>query len=228
MSQKQHDGNSRPENEVEDPQVIARRFDERAGEYDESAFHRALAEETVAFAGIDGVRTVLDVATGTGLVLRALPASVRMTGVDVSAGMIAVARRELPAARLIVADASGDLDLEDAQFDLITCATALHLLPSPTRAMRSWRRLLAPGGRVVVAGFRHGDATEVPEVADAIRHGAERRPHGSHDTLHERVGTPEKLQRLAEEAGFAMTRTETWVHREPLEVCLLAEFVPAS
>jgi ubiquinone/menaquinone biosynthesis C-methylase UbiE len=174
------------------------------------------------------VRSVLDVATGTGLVLRALPASVRMTGVDVSPGMIAVAHRELPAARLIVADASGDLDLEDAQFDLITCATALHLLPSPTRAMRSWRRLLAPGGRVVVAGFRHGDATEVPEVADAIRHGAERRPHGSHDTLHERVGTPEKLQRLAEEAGFAMTRTETWVHREPLEVCLLAEFVPAS
>jgi hypothetical protein len=33
---------------------------------------------------------------------------------------------------------------------------------------------------------------------------------------------------LAEDAGYVMTRTETWVHREPLEVCLLAEFVPAS
>ena len=227
MSQTQDDRNKR-DGAVQNPRDIARGFDERADHYDESAFHRALAEQTVAFAGMDGVRTVLDVATGTALVLRAMPASVRKAGVDISPGMIAVARRHLPDAELVVADASADLAFDDASFDLITCVTALHLLPSPEDALRSWRRLLAPAGRVVVGGFRQDDASDVPEVAEAISHGAERRPHGTHDHLHARVGSPDKLRRLADATGYTMTRSQTWVNRDPFEVCLIAEFVPAS
>ncbi|WP_429608163.1 hypothetical protein [Staphylococcus aureus] len=52
--------------------AVRARFDGRAAEYDESAMHRELAAAVAAFADLDGVRDVLDVATGTGLVLRAL------------------------------------------------------------------------------------------------------------------------------------------------------------
>lgn len=55
---------------------IATRFEDRAPTYDESALHRDL----------DGVSTVLDVATGTGLVLRSLPVGPHLIGIDISPG----------------------------------------------------------------------------------------------------------------------------------------------
>ncbi|MHA7987036.1 class I SAM-dependent methyltransferase [Rathayibacter sp. CAU 1779] len=217
---------------------IARMFDERAPSYDESTFHRALAAETVRFALTDDatdahtipeVHSVLDIATGTGLVLRALPSTVeRRSGVDISAGMLAVARAELPDADLVQTDASSPLPFAAGSFELITCVTAFHLMASPPDALRSWRGLLAPGGRVVVAVFRTDAADEIPEVAAAIARGAERRAHGAHDHLHRRTGTPSALGAIAEMAGFRLTRSETWVLPDPFHVCLIAELVPAD
>lgn len=209
---------------------IARQFDLRAPEYDESAFHRELAVETIRFAGAHGARSVLDVATGTGLVLRAFaPDSVdRLVGIDVSNGMLEVARAHLPHAELLRADAMGPLPFADGAFDLITCVTALHLLPDPSDALREWRRLLARGGRVVVAVFRTGDLSDVPEVEEAAHSGEVRHPHGSHPLRHERTGTLEALSSIASDAGLRLVRHETWVRRDPLEVCLLAELVPAA
>lgn len=209
---------------------LARQFDARAEQYDESAFHRALADEVASFAGAAGVSSVLDVATGTGLVLRSLPreASRRLVGVDISAGMLGVAAAHLPGAHLLKVDASAALPFDDGSFDLITCVTALHLMSSPTDALRGWRRLLSPGGRVVVAVFRTDTADDVPEVLEAIRDGARRRPHGTHSSMHERTGTPAVLAAIADDAGYTMTRSQTWVHREPLEMCLIAELAPAT
>ena len=217
-------GTHAPEDPFDD---VARRFDERAASYDESEFHRALAAEVVRFAGrgdpgafASGIHRVLDVATGTGLVLRAVPASegdageasLELTGVDISAGMLEVARGELPGATLLQADATGALPFADASFDLVTCVTGLHLMADPADALRGWRRLLAPGGRVVVAAFR----TDVER----------RHQHGTHDHLHARTGTPEALARVAADAGYAVVREQTWVTGDPPETCLLAELRP--
>lgn len=212
------------------PAEIAAMFDGRAAGYDESAFHRALAQRVVEFSGAAAADSVLDVATGTGLVLRAVPASPsrRLAGVDVSAGMLAVARERLPEAELVLVDAAGPLPFAPASFRLITCVTALHLLPDPEAALRSWRPLLADDGRVVIAGFRTDEATEVPAVAAALQGGAERHPHSAHTHLHERLGTPDRLSALAEAAGYTVARSETWVRPEPLEVCLIAELVPTD
>lgn len=209
---------------------LAARFDERAATYDESAFHRGLAQEVVTFAGAADVKSVLDVATGTGLVLRAIPASRsrRLVGVDVSAGMLAVAAEHLPDAELVRQDAAAPLPFPAASFELITCVTALHLFTDPAAALRGWRGLLAPGGTLVVAAFRTDDALDVPEVAEAVRHGAERHPHGTSPQLHDRIGTPPRVAALAEDAGFRVSRAQTWVHTDPLEVCLLAELTPAE
>lgn len=211
------------------PEEIARMFDARAADYDGSAFHRALAQEVVRFAWSDTVNSVLDIATGTGLVLRALPRySIRLAGVDLSPGMLRVARHNLPGAELIVADAARPLPFDEGSFDLITCVTALHLMPDPADALRSWRPLLAPGGRVVVAAIRTDNCFDVPRVAAARAKGAVRRPHGEHHQLHERIGTPAALAAVALEGGYRVSRHHTWVTRDPLEVCQIAELAPAS
>lgn len=206
------------------PEEIARMFDARAADYDGSAFHMALAREVVQFAWTERVGSVLDIATGTGLVLRALPRySIRMAGVDLSPGMLRVARRNLPGAELLVADAAEPLPFADGSFDLITCVTALHLMPSPSDALRSWRRLLSPAGRIVVAALRTDNCFDVPKVAAARARGAVRRPHGEHHLLHERIGTPAALAAVAVDAGYRVSRQHTWVMRDPLEVCQLVE-----
>lgn len=117
---------------------VRRRFDDRAPTYDESAMHRGLADAVAEFvlAG-DAGGGPGDVATGTGLVLRALRdrgARGRMIGVDLAPRMLEVARTHLPEAELIEADAAS-LPLPDDCVDLVTCVTACSC--SPTRRPRS-------------------------------------------------------------------------------------------
>ncbi|MFP3381651.1 hypothetical protein SB767_35625, partial [Bacillus sp. SIMBA_069] len=52
--------------------MVRERFDDRAPTYDDSAMHRGLAAAVAAFIDLTDVEAMLDIATGTGLVLRAL------------------------------------------------------------------------------------------------------------------------------------------------------------
>jgi len=181
--------------------AVAAAYDARAATYDESAMHRDLAVEVAAFCALDDVRDVLDVATGTGLVLRALaaaaPRPLAMTGVDLSPDMLAVARREVPAVRLVRADAVA-LPLDDRSVDLVTCVTALHLLPDPAAALTEWARVLRPGGRVVTATFTGFGRPAV------VRH--------AFPVHHDRFATPELLAARAAEAGLRLRRHAAWRH----------------
>jgi len=208
---------------VETTAQLAARFDERAATYDDSVMHRGLAHAVADFVRLGGVRDVLDVGTGTGLVLRALPAGPwRLTGVDLSPGMLRVAQAALPDARLEVGDATR-LDHGDASFDLVTCATMLHLVPDGADAMREWRRVLRPGGSIVVASFaddspsRHGPAPEAGE--------------GSVDP-HAPFGSADALERLAAASGLVVDRVAEWQlgssDGTPEYRCLIAEFVPTA
>lgn len=136
-------------------QAVAAHYDARAATYDASGMHRALAGLVADRAGDLGHGLVVDVATGTGLVLRAVAArhpQARLVGVDLSAGMLAVARAALPQAQLVQADASA-LPVPEGSVGLMTCVTALHLLAEPAVAFDEWSRVLRPGGRLVTATF---------------------------------------------------------------------------
>ncbi len=192
---------------------VRRRFDQRAASYDDSTMHRGLAERVAGFAELEGVTAVLDVATGTGLVLRALRArddarGVRLVGLDVSPGMLAVARQALPDAELLEADATV-LPLPGASIDLVTCVTGLQMFPDPDAAVREWARVLRPGGRVVTATFAEFDPAEHRGGAvDQFRR-------------HDRFRTPELLQAALEPGGFVHRRHERWMHGG--DVVLIAE-----
>ena len=98
---------------------------------------------------------VLDIATGTGLVAAQAAQAVgdrgRVLGVDLSARMVAAAqRRELPNTRFQRMDAQ-DLALPDGAFDVVLCSLGLMYLPDPRQALHEMRRVLRPGGRLVLS-----------------------------------------------------------------------------
>jgi len=199
--------------------AVRDRFDRRAATYDESAMHQGLATAVADFAAVEPGAVVLDVATGTGLVLRALrdrrgvdPA--RAVGVDVSAGMLAVAREALPGATLVEADARA-LPLPDASVDLVTCVTGLHLIPGTAEVLAEWARVLRPGGTVVTASFA---------VFDAERHHQELTAPGAtppYPMQHEPFRTPQALGAVVAPAGLAVLRHREWTDGH--DTLLLAE-----
>lgn len=196
--------------------AVAAAYDARAATYDESAMHRDLATRVAAFCALDDVRDVLDVATGTGLVLRALAAAAprpsRLTGVDLSADMLAVARRELPGATFVRADAAA-LPVADRSVDLATCVTALQLMPRPDLVLAEWARVLRPGGRAITATF--------------TGFGRPARPRRDHPVDHDRVATPERIAALAAPAGLRLRRHTAWRHSGG-DAFLLAELEVAG
>jgi ubiquinone/menaquinone biosynthesis C-methylase UbiE len=106
---------------------------------------------------------VLDVACGTGILLKQLLEQVpdaQAYGVDASADMLAQARTTLkdwPGVQLEQAEVgsgeTADLPYRPGTFDLITCTNALHDLPDPVATLSGLRRLLSPGGQLVVEDF---------------------------------------------------------------------------
>lgn len=121
-------------------------------------FERAAIAALLAAADVRPQERLVDLATGTGAVLRALAAGdarpVQATGVDRSAGMLARIGPLPDGWQTVRADAAS-VPLADGSADVVTCAYLLHLLDADERAavLAEARRLLAPapGSRLVLA-----------------------------------------------------------------------------
>ncbi|WP_417562662.1 class I SAM-dependent methyltransferase [Microbacterium sp.] len=198
--------------------AIREAFDARAPEYDQNAMHRALAASVARFARVADDDTVVDAAAGTGLVARALARrhpGLSITGVDVSPGMLAVARAALPSAEWLEADVTA-LPVATASVDLVTCVTALHLFAQPSDAITEWVRVLRPRGRLVTATFVSG--------GHHGRHTTEHHPaEVPYPRDHASFATPELLRALFAPAGLRIARIATWVRAD--DHILLAEAV---
>jgi ubiquinone/menaquinone biosynthesis C-methylase UbiE len=117
-------------------------------------------------AGVRDGERVLEVAVGTGLAFRELvrrnPSGVT-EGVDLTEAMLARARPKVAALpgrhRLRVGDAHA-LDFPDESFDLVVNNYMFDLLPEADFApvLAEFRRVLAPGGRLVLVNMAHGES----------------------------------------------------------------------
>jgi ubiquinone/menaquinone biosynthesis C-methylase UbiE len=106
---------------------------------------------------------VLDVACGTGLLLKRLVERIpqlEVYGVDASADMLRQAHAALkgfPAVYLTQAQwgpgETGGLPYASEMFDLITCTNTLHYLPDPVAALRGLRQLLLSEGFIVLEDY---------------------------------------------------------------------------
>lgn len=141
---------------------VAAHWDRRAAHFDEDFGHSIrTAAERAAWDRIFGLvlpgrepLDALDLGCGTGfLSLELASRGHRVTGVDFAPAMIA--RAELKAAErgLAVRFEQGDaeqLPFAPASFDLAISRHVLWTLPHPEAAIDEWRRVLRPGGRLVV------------------------------------------------------------------------------
>lgn len=98
---------------------------------------------------------ILDVGCGTGSALRILAARrpSLLAGIDISPKAIGAAREKLAGldADLKTGDVEAGLPWPDATFDAATMTAVLHHLPDPGRVLHHIRRVLKPGGRLIVA-----------------------------------------------------------------------------
>lgn len=161
----------------------ARRFkaQERAGfnriaeRYAEGAHLRAdLAQALLDAADLAPGQTVLDLASGPGLLARAAAARIAPGGwvlaSDIADGMLAEGARrtaaegKADALGFAAADAE-QLCLPDASFDRVLAGLALFMFPHPPQALAEMRRVLRPGGRIALSVW--GPREAVPLISRA-------------------------------------------------------------
>lgn len=116
-------------------------------------FERILFSGAREWACSRAMGDVLEVGIGTGRNLQHYPQGVRLTGVDLSPEMLAIARRRSATlgrdADLRVEDAES-LDLPDESFDTVVSTLTMCSIPEYRAALAEVRRVLRPGGRLVM------------------------------------------------------------------------------
>jgi len=107
----------------------------------------------LALAGDVAGRRILDAGCGAGPLFAALrDRGAIVSGFDKSAGMIELARRRLgDDADLQVADLGRPLPFPDGAFDDVTASLVLHYLEDWGPALAELRRVLKPGGRLIMS-----------------------------------------------------------------------------
>jgi ubiquinone/menaquinone biosynthesis C-methylase UbiE len=170
-------------------------------------YARDLAQRVAALVGPSG--RVLEVAAGTGIVTRALratlPAGVEIVAMDLNVPMLEIAKHHVGAAeglRFEIGDATS-LAFADASFDVVACQFGLMFFPDKPRAARETFRVLRPGGAWIFnvwGPFEDDPVAEIGHRAIAECFAGDEPPEfystpfGFHDA--------DMLRRLATDAGF--------------------------
>jgi ubiquinone/menaquinone biosynthesis C-methylase UbiE len=142
-------------------------YEAKSRDYDHS-WHVDFTKRFASYLDIQEGHDVLDLACGTGLLTFLLAEKVgatgRVVGVDVTPGMLAIARRKKEHGDDKYSNVSlyqGDIlhldetdGLQGRTFDVITVCSALVLFPDPKAAIEHWSKYLKPGG-VLAADATH-------------------------------------------------------------------------
>jgi ubiquinone/menaquinone biosynthesis C-methylase UbiE len=129
--------------------------DKEAPKYDRqmSFFERVLFSGGREWVCSQAEGEVLEIAAGTARNLGHYPEGVRVTGIELSPEMLAIGRRRAEElgdpVDLRLGDAQ-ELEFADESFDTVVCTLALCTIPDPRRAVAEARRVLRPGGRLLL------------------------------------------------------------------------------
>ena len=128
--------------------------------------------ERLALSAVEGSPSrILEIATGTGVVARAmvgaLPRSVEIIATDLNPAMLEqAAAHTLPRPVAFQQADAMELPFDDQAFDLVVCQFGVMFFPDKPKALSEARRVLRPGGTLI---FSVWDRIEENEVAAAIQ-----------------------------------------------------------
>lgn len=139
---------------------IQQAYDQLAPDYDRMTFvERTLfgldRQRRRLFQGVTG--HVLDVACGAGANFASLRDAHHITAVDLSLGMLNIARRKAEELGLTIdlrAMDAGALEFADNSFDVVISALSTCTFPDPVTALREMGRVVKPDGRILL--LEHG------------------------------------------------------------------------
>jgi len=162
---------------------VQEQFAAAAANYKVSAVHRGGPDldAMIAAAGLTGRERVLDVGCGPGHSTLPLGFGAReVVGLDLTAAMVREATALAQERRATnVRYQRGDVEamtFPDASFDVATCRVSAHHYPDPRRALAELRRVLRPGGRLLLVD----SVAPEDDEQDAFLDHVERTRDGSH------------------------------------------------
>jgi SAM-dependent methyltransferase len=169
-----------------------------------------MADQLLAVCPLRAGDRVLDVACGSGAVVGRAAAAVGpdglAVGLDLSAGMLALARRDHPSPRLCRGDAA-DQPFAEGAFDVVLCQQGLPFVSTPARGLSEMRRVLRPGGRLALDTY--GPLASCPPFA-AIAAALARVVDAAAALLPPfALSEGDRLRRLVDEAGFVDVEAES-------------------
>lgn len=141
------------------PSDVARMFDGVAARYDltndvlsmgqDRRWRRRVVEAVAPREG----DLILDIAAGTGTSSEPFDAvGAHVVPADFSQGMLRSGKQRRPDLEFTAADAM-QLPFDDGVFDAVTMSFGLRNVQDPREALREFRRVTKPGGRVVICEF---------------------------------------------------------------------------
>lgn len=184
-------------------QQILNDFNNRPNYEDE--VHRRVATRLVEWAKLQPGQQVLDVATGTGLAAIAAAEVVGSTGhvlgIDFASGMLQQARQKVAATSLMnikfeEADAD-EQELQESQFDVILCSSAIVYLTDIPKALRQWHSALQSGGVVAFSCLAESSPTASVLFREVVQRYGIAIPNPN-----KVLGTHQKCRQMLQSIGF--------------------------
>ena len=134
-------------------------WDRNAGRYDHfmQKDRAAYDEMYELIRPVVKAKTVLELATGTGLIAKHIVnAAAHIEATDASPEMIAEAKRDTRSAKLhFSVQDMFRLPYANQSFDVVIVSNALHIVPQPEKALAEIRRVLKDDGVLIAPTFTH-------------------------------------------------------------------------
>lgn len=158
---------------------VEKMFDNISGKYDllnrilSMGIDQSWRKKVVRSVKNEKPSTILDIATGTGdlAIAMAKATHAKITGFDLSAGMLEVGRKKVTAEKLddriemIQGDAE-NMPFSDNSFDVITVAFGVRNFENLTKGLDEIYRVLKPGGKFIILEFSQPESFPMKQLYD--------------------------------------------------------------
>lgn len=159
-------------------------------------------EHALKILNLKGQETLLDIGCGSGLFCSLAAPKVRfITGLDATVELVEEARRRLPAYPFLVGEME-ELPLPDEAYDIVTGFNSFQYAANIGNAFAEARRVLKPGGRLIVMIWGNKEDCEAASFLKAVGSLLPPPPPGAPGPF--ALSEHQQLEKTLEAAGFSI------------------------